>query len=991
MEVDSVNKSPIETDTTKMITDNNAVDSSSEFPEKYLKLSKNYEKINSLIAQSLEEYVLQFMEFVKGQIERVVASYKYKESKNSKSIVINRHINPHKLNFLVSKIIVIQRQRLNREFYQKMEHVKEYIMEELFKDIDEEDLVKNYELYSIQNFVNFEMFVQKAKSIMNNFDRFFIDFSKLNKTNQSNKSNQLSIDYDKKDKDKSVHKKYTDFSSDTECIKATSYVSDKRIKKIAQSLKRLKINGASVEPDDSSSDEDNKKQKIIDYHSDTELSNAFLSDFSPFKNKLIVYDDFGENYDQNQRKNKRKYSLNNDLMSSDESDDSSEFDEYDSDDEQDIDSDETIDNFAYNDNNDLIENTNDHHDTIVYKGSETSQEVDLIDENANKSLSNSPSASEHSNSSGDCQIIDENDAEFHNLKPAKKQNKTEKIKNIIDKNIDLNKLMKQKSFSTAVKTQLRTPIFLGMRVLALKDKFKHKWKLATLIRIESDKPTEIETNKSLLNNWNILTNNIRNKKYVVKFDSDTDDDNSIETICSANVNTVNYKFIDEFKNEMGNGEGASDHDENDEYSNSDSDGEATQDSDVVLYSDSDSSNNRLKRKNFNSANNLYEMNGFKKKNNGSKQGTFNQCPILDASCLAFLDSYEDLLVENNLVSPANMNEISLPIGSRVVGFYQLSINDEKLGDFPSTNKKILFSSEYLCSGTIAEAPSKNNHNRYLIFFDNGYCSYTKKTLTFPIFDLKRMPNDRIHPDHIKFLQNYIQLYPERQMVRLQTNVTVEVYFYDSWHRCRVIDLDCSLARIQFDNDQLEKLIKVENCPITRKNANNSRTNVYSHWIYRGSFRLYPLYQRFMAKFTNFYGVRSAPGISGVPKSNIKLNSYEEYVKEKYEFMFGNRYDKHMITVFASSHFPMTQPKQKNIVYFNKGRANKILSSQQQQLQKQKSKEVEAPKVIQGQLKHLDCESIMRNEIIKFKPHPCAPACVAKYENRIKDVKSVNPL
>ena len=34
---------------------------------------------------------------------------------------------------------------------------------------------------------------------------------------------------------------------------------------------------------------------------------------------------------------------------------------------------------------------------------------------------------------------------------------------------------------------------------------------------------------------------------------------------------------------------------------------------------------------------------------------------------------------------------------------------------------------------------------------------------------------------------------------------------------------------------------------------------------------------------------------------------------------------------------------------------------------------------------------MRNEVIPFKPHPCINACVAKWENQISLVKSVNPL
>lgn len=48
-------------------------------------------------------------------------------------------------------------------------------------------------------------------------------------------------------------------------------------------------------------------------------------------------------------------------------------------------------------------------------------------------------------------------------------------------------------------------------------------------------------------------------------------------------------------------------------------------------------------------------------------------------------------------------------------------------------------------------------------------------------------------------------------------------------------------------------------------------------------------------------------------------------------------------------------------------------------------------IIQGQLKHLDMGSLMRDEIIQFKPHPCANSCVAKWESQFNRVKWVNPL
>ena len=139
----------------------------------------------------------------------------------------------------------------------------------------------------------------------------------------------------------------------------------------------------------------------------------------------------------------------------------------------------------------------------------------------------------------------------------------------------------------------------------------------------------------------------------------------------------------------------------------------------------------------------------------------------------------------------------MPIKSRVVTYYQLVVKSSK--------STLLFNSEYFCSGTIAELPAERNSFRYLILFDNGFVSYAKPSHVFPILDLFYVPMDRLHIDHINFLFNYFFNYPERSMVyssRLHTadeENNIDIYMYGRWYTAHIIDIDCSLMRLEIEN------------------------------------------------------------------------------------------------------------------------------------------------------------------------------------------------
>lgn len=67
------------------------------------------------------------------------------------------------------------------------------------------------------------------------------------------------------------------------------------------------------------------------------------------------------------------------------------------------------------------------------------------------------------------------------------------------------------------------------------------------------------------------------------------------------------------------------------------------------------------------------------------------------------------------------------------------------------------------------------------------------------------------------MKKYMESYPERPMVKLQTGQVVKTEWNGKWWIARVVQVDASLVQMHFDAD--------------------NRTE----WIYRGSARLGPLY------------------------------------------------------------------------------------------------------------------------------------------------------
>ena len=338
---------------------------------------------------------------------------------------------------------------------------------------------------------------------------------------------------------------------------------------------------------------------------------------------------------------------------------------------------------------------------------------------------------------------------------------------------------------------------------------------------------------------------------------------------------------------------------------------------------------------------------------------------LDACCLAFLPSNDGCIPDLPYYDYDPLNKIViLPIKSRVVTYYLMTVEE---ADTCKSQKNQLIKCEYFCSATIAELPSARSNNRYLVFFDNGYTSYINPTHAFPIFDLFYLPIDRLHFDHSYFLRYYFEQYPERAMVRLQADQIVNTYFNNRWFDCKVLCVDSSLVKLEF------KINMFENYFNNLKTINQKGNLTHSVWLYRGSYRLYPLFDQIMKKIKP---------LTSTTKSNDQLTQFEGYIKEKLIDPYFN--PKGCLSIFASTLFPKLESK-------NRRQNRNKATNYAKEAKETREKERDEQKVTQGILKLLDLEAHMRNEIVQFTNHPCTLACIAKWEKRIDSVKSVNPL
>lgn len=176
---------------------------------------------------------------------------------------------------------------------------------------------------------------------------------------------------------------------------------------------------------------------------------------------------------------------------------------------------------------------------------------------------------------------------------------------------------------------------------------------------------------------------------------------------------------------------------------------------------------------------------------------------LDTTELAFVPTPNGQLPFLNYATYRFNNVMVLPIKTRIVSFYMVSIGR---GEDKSINNERNFTTQYFCSGTVVEMPNKQNRYRYLVFFDNGFSMYTQIKHTFPIFNHSHKPIERLNLDHNYFLQQYFESYPERLLIRLAVGETVDLYLGNKWYKSSVLDVDVALVKLELKFEVIKDYI-----------------------------------------------------------------------------------------------------------------------------------------------------------------------------------------
>ncbi|KAG1680486.1 Histone-lysine N-methyltransferase SETDB1 [Nymphon striatum] len=158
----------------------------------------------------------------------------------------------------------------------------------------------------------------------------------------------------------------------------------------------------------------------------------------------------------------------------------------------------------------------------------------------------------------------------------------------------------------------------------------------------------------------------------------------------------------------------------------------------------------------------------------------------------------------------------LPVGTRVLAKYR----EDPCANTP-VESRAFYDSLYV--GIIAEPPKSMNSFKYLIFFDDGYAQYSPIEEVFLVCESSRNVWEDVHEQARNFIKEYLNQYPERPMVKLQRGQSVRTEYKGEWLSTKVVSVHGSLAKVVFDSDN-----RIE-------------------WIYRGSTRLGPLYNKFQKK------------------------------------------------------------------------------------------------------------------------------------------------
>ncbi|KAL3271245.1 hypothetical protein HHI36_021737 [Cryptolaemus montrouzieri] len=186
-----------------------------------------------------------------------------------------------------------------------------------------------------------------------------------------------------------------------------------------------------------------------------------------------------------------------------------------------------------------------------------------------------------------------------------------------------------------------------------------------------------------------------------------------------------------------------------------------------------------------------------------------------------LKQQKERAVEGKSIAYINAATTKLRVGDRVIAVFK----ENTLGEAKKRSNPYY-------PGIVAEPPYEANNYRYLIFFDIGYSQYVAHNMVNLIYEV----SNKVWEDMPVDCRNFIRKHIESQdwpMVKLKKDQTIITEYNGKWMICTVINVDCSLVQVFF-----EELNRTE-------------------WIYRGSRRLKEIYREEQAAANRNAGQRAS--------------------------------------------------------------------------------------------------------------------------------------
>ncbi len=213
--------------------------------------SNHLENINTIVQNSIEEYISEFFETITTQLNILAESRNKKSSlSTSRHCDIRPGLNPLNLNIIIDRLFHIKKQKLSKEFRQKLDKINRY--------------AKNNKI-DLEVYLDTNQYAKSLHELMRKIDNFSEEIKSQLETSNNLRNEKISQSYER----------LTDFSSDTETYQQSKFLPKKRCRELYRDLKQL-VQNESYSSEDENAEPINCKTVLHRSNSDSEIHNFFI-------------------------------------------------------------------------------------------------------------------------------------------------------------------------------------------------------------------------------------------------------------------------------------------------------------------------------------------------------------------------------------------------------------------------------------------------------------------------------------------------------------------------------------------------------------------------------------------------------------------------------------------------------------------------------------------------------------------------------------------